>query len=427
MTPLVYTEEWVFCLTLILYLLTSFAGIVCFAMSLVYKLKLRYILPEIVISATSITLFGFLSEAVRIRYLGENPNAFIGSLCFMPVWSVLLIAVVLLALVCLWLFFVVKKRLSSLTAMSVKDALSRISSSLCFYEESGRILLLNEQIDSDCKTLTGERLYDGNKFWSKLCDGDFSEATTIAENGENVIVEFSNGKATCYKRILHELDGKTVYEITGSDISRELELKKELEEKNESLHRMNLRLHKYGEIVEEVTKERETLSTRVKVHGNLGSLILRTKKALNQGEFDRKTLISEWNDIMKLVFDSDDEEDKFSESDKTASSVGVGIFYQGKRPPKGSTAEKIFASAVFECVVNTARHADGSELYAKMTESEKEYSIVLTNNGKTPSGEIKEGGGLSSLRTMTENAGGEMIVESQPSFVLAIKIPKETA
>lgn len=182
---------------------------------------------------------------------------------------------------------------------------------------------------------------------------------------------------------------------------------------------------KNGEIVAEVTKDRETLAARVKVHSNLGSLILRTKKALTQGEYDRESLIAEWNGLTSLIFASDEEEDKFAEADKTASSVGVRIFYDGKRPVKNTRVEKIFASTVFECVVNTARHADGTELYVKMRENENEYSIELTNNGTMPTREIKEGGGLSSLRTMAENAGGKMSVASNPHFALEMTIPKE--
>ena len=105
--------------------------------------------------------------------------------------------------------------------------------------------------------------------------------------------------------------------------------------------------------------------------------------------------------------------------------MGVRIFYDGKRPKKGTQAEKIFATAVFECVTNTARHADGTELYVKMTENDNEYSINLTNNGKQPEQEIKEGGGLSSLRRVAENAGGRMTITSVPKFSLAITMPKE--
>lgn len=425
MTPFVYSNEAVFCIVLTAYLFAAFVGVVCFAMSLSYKLKLQYVLPELAVSITSVLLFCYLFDGIRIRYLDANPSDFASSPCFMPLWSVILIAFAVSALGALWLVLVVKKRMSSLTAMSVKDALSVLSSGLCFYDETGRVLLLNDQINEECKLITGESLYDGKAFWTSLCENRAEEGIIITQSEGSIIVERNDGSATCYKRIVHDFDGKTVYELSGTDITKELALKKETEQKNENLRKMNLRLRKYGEIVAEVTKDRETLAARIKVHSNLGSLILRTKKALTQGEYDRESLIAEWNDLTSLIFASDEEEDKFAEADKTAASVGVRIFYDGKRPEKNTHAEKVFASAVFECVVNTARHADGTELYVKMRENEYEYSIELTNNGTMPTQEIKEGGGLSSLRTMAENVGGKMSVASNPHFALEMTIPKE--
>ena len=425
MTPLVYANETVFCFTMIAYLLAAIVGIVCFAMSVSYKLKPQYVLPEIIVSAASVLFFCYLSDGIRIRYLGANPSDFSGSPCFMPLWSVILIAAILIAFVVLWLVLVVKKRLSSLTAMSVKEAIAELPVGLCFYDETGRILLLNEQVANDCKELTGEPLYDGNAFWSSVSEGKVIGDVTVTQSGGSLIVERADGRVTLCKRIVHDINGKTVYELCGTDVSREFALKKEIEQKNENLRKMNLRLRKYGEIVAEVTREKEILGARIKVHSNLGSLILRTKKALTQGEYDRASLISEWNDILSLIFAPDDEQDKFAEADKTAASVGVRIFYDGKRPKKCTQAEKIFANAVFECVTNTARHADGTELYVGMTESDTEYAVTLSNNGKQPEQEIKEGGGLSSLRRVAENAGGRMTITSVPKFSLTITVPKE--
>ena len=425
MTPLVYANETVFCFTMIAYLLAAIVGIVCLAMSVSYKLKPQYVLPEIIVSLATVLLFCYLSDGIRIRYLGANPSDFSGSPCFMPLWSVILIAAILIALVVFWLVLVVKKRLSSLTAMSVKEAIAELPVGLCFYDETGRILLLNEQVANDCKELTNEPLYDGNAFWSGVSEGKAIGDVTVTQGDGSLIVERADGRVTLSKRIVHDTNGKTVYELCGTDVSREFALKKEIEQKNENLRKMNLRLRKYGEIVAEVTREKEVLGARIKVHSNLGSLILRTKKALTQGEYDRASLISEWNDILSLIFAPDDEQDKFAEADKTAASVGVRIFYDGKRPKKGTQAEKIFAGAVFECVTNTARHADGTELYVGMTESDAEYAITLTNNGKQPEQEIKEGGGLSSLRRVAENAGGQMTITSVPKFSLTITVPKE--
>lgn len=426
MTPFVYENELVFCLTLIAYVFAMIMGVICFAMSVFYKLKLRYVLPEIVVSLTSVVLFCYMSDGVKIRYLGANPTNFSGSPCFMPTWSIIVVTLTLFALVISCLIFVVRKRLSTLTAMSVKEAISELPVGLCFHDETGRVLLLNERVSYDCMELTGEPLYDGNAFWSSVSKGKVRDGVTVTQSEGSLIVEHADGRVTICKRISHNMDGKTVYELCGTDISREFALKKEIDQKNDDLHKMKIRLLNYGEIVTEVTKEKENLAARIKVHSNLGSLIVRTKKELMQGNYDSASLISSWNDILSLIFTSDEEQDKFAEADKMAANVGVRIFYDGKRPEKGTQAEKIFASAVLECIINTVRHADGTELYVTMMENETEYLIMLANNGKQPKQDIKEGGGISNLRAMTENAGGRIMIESVPRFVLSIIMPKES-
>lgn len=283
MIPFVNCNEAVFRGTLILLLLAAFVGVVCFAISLSYRLKLRYILPELLCTVCAVLTFCFLADGIQIRDLGKNRSDFSGSFCFLPAWCVVTAAFLLLASVCLCLALVIKKRLSSLTAMSVKDAISVLPAGLCFYDETGRLLLTNGKIGDECREITGMPLSDGAAFWSAMCEGKVADGIVCSREGDSVLVEKKDGRACCYKRINHILDGKTVYELSGSDISREFALKKKVEEQNEELRKMNVRLRKYGETVTEVTKERETLAARVKVHDGMGSLILKTKRALLQG------------------------------------------------------------------------------------------------------------------------------------------------
>src|SRR5574344_179239 len=72
MIPFVDCNEAVFRGTLILLLLAAFVGVVCFAISLSYRLKLRYILPELLCTVCAILMFCFLVEGIRIRDFGEN-------------------------------------------------------------------------------------------------------------------------------------------------------------------------------------------------------------------------------------------------------------------------------------------------------------------------------------------------------------------
>lgn len=425
MTPFVYENEIVFCFTMIAYMVAMIIGVLCFAMSFFYKIKLKYVLPGLVVSLLSAFLFCYLSDGIKIRYYGEDAIFFKPSLCFMPTWSVIIIGLTLIALDVLDLILVVKKRLSTLTAMSVKEAIFEIPVGLCFHDETGRVLLVNERVINDCKELTGESLYDGNVFWSSVSEGKVADGVIVTHSEGALIVEQTDGQVTMYKRIAHDIDGKLVYEICGMDISREFALKKEKTQKNKDLLNMKTRLINYGEIVSEVTREKEILAAQIKVHSNLGSLIVRTKKELMKSEYDREALMAAWNDILSLIFTRDDEQDGFIEANKTAESVGVKIIYNGKHPQKDSQAEKIFADAIFECVTNTVRHADGTELYVTMMESETDYSIMISNNGKQPEQNIQEGGGISNLRKMVENSGGRLVVTSIPKFILTISIPKE--
>lgn len=425
MIPFVDCNEIVFRGTFIALLIAAFVGMICFAISLSYKLRLRYILPELFCMICAVLTFCFLADGIQIRDLGKKRSGFSGSVCFLPAWSVVLIAFILLASVGVCLALVIKKRLSGLTAMSVKEAISVLPAGVCFYDETGRLLLMNERIGDECREITGMPLLDGAAFWSAMCEGNTADGIVCSREGDSVLVEKKDGRASCYKRIVHILDGRTVYEISGSDISREFALKKKVEEQNEERRKMNVRLRKYGETVTEVTKERETLAARVKVHDGMGSLILKTKRAILQEECDKGGLINEWNGIVSLIYAPETEEDRTDEMKKTAESVGVKILYAGARPPKGSVAEKILVNAISECITNTARHADGDELSVTVSDDGELFTARLSNNGRAPQAEIVEGGGLSSLRTMTEMAGGSMRTESSPRFMLTVRVPKE--
>lgn len=108
MIPFVDCNEAVFRGTLILLLLAAFVGVVCFAISLSYRLKLRYILPELLCTVCAVLTFCFLADGFQIRDLGKNRSDFSGSFCFLPAWCVVTAAFLLLASVCLCLALVIK-------------------------------------------------------------------------------------------------------------------------------------------------------------------------------------------------------------------------------------------------------------------------------------------------------------------------------
>ena len=114
--------------------------------------------------------------------------------------------------------------------------------------------------------------------------------------------------------------------------------------------------------------------------------------------------------------------------------------------PEAGELRDILASAVNECSTNTKKHADGDTLTVTAEEKDGAVIFTLTGNGEPPEKDsadigtapesntaesgvtsqkaIRETGGLASLRTLVENAGGTMKINTEEAFTVIITIPK---
>ena len=90
---------------------------------------------------------------------------------------------------------------------------------------------------------------------------------------------------------------------------------------------------------------------------------------------------------------------------------------------RDEAARELYALILRECTSNGVRHAGATELYADSEHRPQAWHLCITNNGTPPRAEIKEGGGLSSLRRRIEKAGGTVTVHSLPVFVLEVTLP----
>ena len=108
-----------------------------------------------------------------------------------------------------------------------------------------------------------------------------------------------------------------------------------------------------------------------------------------------------------------------------AKAIGVQVLVEGDRLPEDEGCLRLIANAAHECLTNTVRHAGGTVLRIRIALRDGWVCAELTNDGRPPAGEIREGGGLSGLRRRVEAAGGRMHVQSAPAFCLQVEIPAE--
>lgn len=184
------------------------------------------------------------------------------------------------------------------------------------------------------------------------------------------------------------------------------------------------RMAELSEAVAQYTIEKEILNAKIRIHDELGKMLLTAERYLRDGKRDKSALIEEWRRNNRLLLNETPDEpppDGYAYMLKVAKDVGMRVVVDGTLPE--DLAEKeVVTAAIHECLTNTIRHAKGSLLSI----TAREDRVVFTNDGRQPDAEITESGGLLSLRRLAERSGMEMEIESVPRFRLTLYRRKET-
>lgn len=320
----------------------------------------------------------------------------------------------------------IRNRKNTISKRSIKEAFDDLPCGICFYEASGVTRLVNSKRNDFSIRITGEYLLNGKKFISILTDENIKRNSLSHQEEEEYIISLDD-HVYSFRRREHQLSDKSLYEIIATDITRKHQLSRELNKKNKELSSFNKRMREYGETIEELTIEKETLSAKRNIHDKLGKLLILSRQSLDKDrtEEEKEVLLSTWKNTL-IAFESmkeNESNDTYDELFKAAKDIGISIIFCGRRP-ESRKGKKIAAKAIIECMTNTIKHAKGNEVYVSFKERNRFIEIQITNNGEQPKEEIKEGGGLSSLRLLIEREGGSMKIISFPRFEMNITIEK---
>lgn len=366
----------------------------------------------------------------------------------------------------------IKWRRTHITDASIKEAVDSLPSGIIIYNRNGKLKLKNTTMENISFSITGDSLLNGLRFEEAVFAGNITNSTdgipaetktrssdgipaetrTCSTGGilqnesdKRVEPEFILGEGTDSaansRKILTLPDGTiqsfnksvisygshTYNMLTASDVTEEYVRTKILDKKREAVRSLNSRLNEYNRNILSVITAREILNAKIKIHDELGAGLLQIKNYLqNGGNAEERELIKKriTGNIGYLKEESETENsDEYKMIITTAASLGVTITIDGVLPDT-QPYKHILATALHECFTNTLRYAKGNRLTINLNESDGSLHAELTNNGLPPQNEIIEKGGLSSLRNLTEQAGGTMRIQSFPAFTLFIDLPK---
>lgn len=177
--------------------------------------------------------------------------------------------------------------------------------------------------------------------------------------------------------------------------------------------------------MQKLTKEREVLSAKTKLHDQMGTGLIAIRQILRQNTTSKENAaaVMQFRRAIQILQEENAyPQDDVAEFIRDAAVSGIHVEITGELPQEEELLH-LLLPVMREACVNAARHADASALYVTAEQTETAVTLRISNDGKQPEGEIVPRGGLADHRKYIMEAGGSMEIQSQPAFMLTVTLP----
>ena len=365
----------------------------------------------------------FETICVKIKNEGMTPWI-IDRTQEIPVWFVL--AVLMVLTVCLAAVWTVMERQIrfALTPASLQEGLDFMPDGISFSTQDGIPLLVNRKMQNISYAAFGTGVLDMRRLLQLLEAGETAVGCHVVYKENAVFLHLQDGSIWDIQYREIPIRNSQVQECIAYDITEQYQKNREMEKRNAHLAAVNKKMREYNQNLDSITREREILAAKVRIHDDVGRSLLALRAYLSHKNGDRKGLVDLWRftvSALKGESVSRDTADRMEVLTQAAEAVDVKLVFDGDIP-KEQQLEEVVAAAIHECLTNTVKHADGSELAVHTMVENNTVMFELKNNGKPPEGKVEEKGGLRTLRTIVEQHGGRMEILSRPEFLLRIQL-----
>lgn len=404
---------------------SMYIQIISFFLIIVHiKKSKRLIILDIILLVSGYMMYNGLLYAMYVIKGSITSSGLREKIIFIPQKYILIFGFFISLIVSFLFYDIMKFKKRSITGDSIRESIDYMPCGVCYSFEGGLIKLSNYEMEKICYELTGKALNNAENFWAALNSGNIISGNNIIRSGEEPIVQGTSGQVWSFIRKKIPYFDTYIFELLAIVITNEYEKGIKLEHDNLKMLEINSRLRKFSQNVTAVTIEKEVLATKIKIHDELGSALITTRRYLSSGDIKKSDLLDLWQKNIELLKNEVPEiiPDEYDSVMQIADSAKISLVIDGELPQE-TKLKKIISIAISQCITNTFRHAHGDTVFIKIERDEYNVFLKFENNGEAPKSEITETGGLKNLRNATESAGGEMIVSSSPQFILKIILP----
>ena len=309
---------------------------------------------------------------------------------------------------------------------SIKQALDMLPSGICYFAPSGRVKLCNRQMDSLFHTISQGDLQTLAELQDALSDCDACSGV-IRLSWERQTYLFPDGKAWRYRQSeVKASDGATYTEAVFSDITELYNKNLELKAQIKQLNAISCELKWLSDNALILTREKEVLSAKTKLHDDMGAGLIAIRHILNNNQTEEAANAVEVfrRAVSAIKYDNAypqgrSELDRFLQD---AGAIGITVNLSGDLPEQ-EELRHVMILAMRECLTNSVRHAGATTIHITAEKKGDSVSVKITNDGRSPETEVVPKGGLHNLYRHIIDFGGTMEIQSKPSFALTVVLP----
>ena len=315
----------------------------------------------------------------------------------------------------------------TLSRRSVKQAIDTLADAICYFSPSGTVKLCNLQMHRLFRSLAQSDMQTFGELQKALEECD-TKIGIIRLPDVSQTYLFPNGKAWRYSQTeITASDGVVYTEVIFSDVTELYEKNLKLKEQTEQLKKISRDLKVLSDRVLAMTKEKELLAAKTRLHDRMSAGIIAMRQILQQEQTTEETAdaVSLFQKAVSAIKNDNEyplERGELAEFLRDADTIGVKVELNGEMPQQ-QELYRVFVIAMRECLTNSVRHADATKLMIDIQKDDNYFSIRITNNGKPPESKVTPKGGLLNLYNHIANLRGTMEIQSDPVFTLIVTLP----
>lgn len=314
----------------------------------------------------------------------------------------------------------------ALSRDSIKQALDMLPSGICYFTPSGSVKLCNGQMDSLFRRIAQSDLQTLSELREALSECDACSGV-ICLSRERQTYLFPDGKAWRYRQTeVKDSDGALYTEAVFSDVTELYNKNLELKAQIKRLNAISRELKWLSDNVLILTREKEVLSAKTKLHDDMGAGLIAIRHILhhNRTEAAANAMDLFHRAVSAIKYDNTypqghSELDRFLQD---AEAIGIKVDLSGELPDQ-EELRRVMILAMRECLTNSVRHAGATTIYITVEKKGDSVSVKITNDGRPPVTEVVPKGGLHNLYRHIMDLGGTMEIQSKPSFTLTVVLP----